>query len=69
MKKRRNPLRRRNIIWCARQDLNLRPPASETVTLSPELRARKQPLYNFTKSAWICQAMNRSLKIINSTHL
>jgi hypothetical protein len=26
-------------LWCARRDLNLRPPASETVTLSTELRA------------------------------
>lgn len=28
-----------DLSWCARRDLNLRPPASETVTLSTELRA------------------------------
>lgn len=30
------------LFWCARRDLNLRPPASETVTLSTELRAHAE---------------------------
>ena len=40
-----------SISWCARQDLNLRPPDPQSGALSTELRAPHMKVTNFVSSA------------------